>query len=661
MKSVNKNNAELFKKIGIFSVGSLIEYYPVSYENWTDVISLNDCTSKKCVTKVEVVEQHVLNKSKKIYKIVCIEDGNPDFILHIIFFNQRYIAESMKQGHKFLVMGDIKRRFNKNEFETICPKVKSLKFNLPFEPIYSQIKGLPSWKISKSVNEALSLLPDFVPDTLPKFIVDKYNLVSFDLAIRKIHFPESQEDIDKVKRRFMFEELLIWFIAVRKLKNRSDKGAIIENKLNEFLKLLPFELTSAQKRAINTCASDMKSGISMRRLLQGDVGSGKTAVAMALAFNTIMSGFQVAFMAPTEVLATQHFRNFTNILKLKDIYVLTGSNNKKERSVIIEIFEKGNSGIIIGTHALTSDGINFKNLALVITDEQHKFGVNQRSKLINKGNNPHTLIMSATPIPRSLAMVMYGDMNFCVLDELPLGRQKTETFVIDSSKRDRAFAFLKSKLKQGLKGYIICAKVEEDNEEQERITVEGYEKKFTKNFFKDFKISLLHGKMKSLEKEKIMKDFSEDKVDLLISTTVVEVGVDVPKACVIIIENAEKFGLASLHQLRGRVGRSNEKSYCILISENKFGPAGERLRAMKKSNNGFYLAKKDLEIRGPGEFFGKKQHGDLNPRLKFAFQDSKLIDNCNEAADKILEKYPNLEDVSLKFIKNKVQKFFNTT
>ncbi|MBO6126662.1 MAG: ATP-dependent DNA helicase RecG, partial [Clostridia bacterium] len=531
--------------------------------------------------------------------------------------------------------------------------------NFKLEPIYSQTKNLSSLRIKKFVSEALKLLPEKIPETIPEEFLKKFNLPSLDFVIKKIHFPESKDEIYFAKKRIIFEELVSWILSVKKIKNNYKSNFIISNFFDEFKQKLEFKLTNSQEKIILECINEMSSGKKMSRLLQGDVGSGKTVIAMALAYNTLKSGFQVAIMAPTEVLAMQHYNTFSKIINHENIDILTGSTRTKERNNIITKFMLGMPGILIGTHSLISDNIEFKKLALVITDEQHKFGVEQRKKLLNKGNDPHYLVMSATPIPRSLAMIIYGDLDISVINEMPKNRAKIKTTIIKNSQRVLAFKFIKKELNSGNQAYIVCSRVTENknnnnNNELSEITeadVENYKSKIIKNYFENFNIGILHGKMSSYEKDFILQKFYDKKIDLLICTTVIEVGIDVPNATVIMIENAEKFGLASLHQMRGRVGRSEKESYCILICNKKSKNIIERLTTMQKSNDGFYLAQKDLEIRGPGDFFGTEQHGKLSASLISSLKNPELISQANEFINFTLE--TNFKFKSIKFFNQK--------
>jgi len=668
LKGVGKNTELLFKKLNITSVGELLTFFPVDYEDWNNMKNIEECYEnyeKNSVVQIEVLQEYSCITSfnnKKIYKVKCFEINNIQNLINITFFNNKFTPMSMKKNQKFLAMGEVKIGYN-NIYELINPKIRLLNNNnnnnFKLEPIYSQTKNLSSLRIKKFVSEALKLLPEKIPETIPEEFLKKFNLPSLDFVIKKIHFPESKDEIYFAKKRIIFEELVSWILSVKKIKNNYKSNFIISNFFDEFKQKLEFKLTNSQEKIILECINEMSSGKKMSRLLQGDVGSGKTVIAMALAYNTLKSGFQVAIMAPTEVLAMQHYNTFSKIINHENIDILTGSTRTKERNNIITKFMLGMPGILIGTHSLISDNIEFKKLALVITDEQHKFGVEQRKKLLNKGNDPHYLVMSATPIPRSLAMIIYGDLDISVINEMPKNRAKIKTTIIENSQRVLAFKFIKKELNAGNQAYIVCSRVTENknnnnNNELSEITeadVENYKSKIIKNYFENFNIGILHGKMSSYEKDFILQKFYDKKIDLLICTTVIEVGIDVPNATVIMIENAEKFGLASLHQMRGRVGRSEKESYCILICNKKSKNIIERLTTMQKSNDGFYLAQKDLEIRGPGDFFGTEQHGKLSASLISSLKNPELISQANEFINFTLE--TNFKFKSIKFFNQK--------
>lgn len=638
IKGVGHNTEKLLQKLRVTSVGSLLTLFPIDYENWNDIKKIDNSLGENAIIKVEVIDNYYCfesNSGKKIYKVPCKEANNEENLVDLIFFNNFFTPAKMKKGKQFLVKGEIKPGY-KDNYEVICPKVKGLdEISTSLEPVYPQVKGLSYLKIRKFVSESMKLLPKKICETIPEKFLKKYELPSLEFAIKNIHFPNSEENLKISRKRIDFEELLNWILSVRKIKHSYDSKFKIDNYLKDFLKLLKFKLTSSQIKNINSCLEDMARGKSMMRLLQGDVGSGKTIVAMALAHSVVKSRFQVAMMVPTEVLAIQHYDSFVKILGSDNVYVITGSTNKRDRERATSRFMVGIPGVLIGTHALISDSIEFKNLALVITDEQHKFGVNQRLKLAKKGDNPHNLVMSATPIPRSLAMILHGDMDLCVIDEMPKGRKQVETVIIQKSERKKGFDIIKSELCKGHQAYIVCSKVGE-SENKDEVDVENYQKNVIKGYFDGFEIGILHGKMRSYEKEKAIEKFASGETKLLIATTVIEVGIDVSNATVIMIENSERFGLASLHQMRGRVGRGDKKSYCILVQSKGSETSLLRLKTMRDSNNGFYLAEKDLSMRGPGDFFGTQQHGKLSENLVKSLKNPVLISQVTEFSDFIL-------------------------
>ena len=549
--------------------------------------------------------------------------------------------------------------FKFGKYEISSPKIKKLNEKEAFYPVYRQTAGINSKKISSLVKNALELLPESIGETLPAKIINENNLCSFDFALRNIHFPKNRQWLEIARRRIIFEEIFIYQLGIKLIKKNSKIKTDIKIKYEyskEFAKFLPFNLTDAQNKAISECISDIKgSEFSMNRLMQGDVGSGKTAVAASVAYTVAKNGYQVAIMAPTELLAVQHFKTFKKFFEKTSLKIglMSGSLKAKERKILNKNIENGNIDIVIGTHCLISDTTAFKNLGLIVTDEQHRFGVNQRAKLINKGVAPHVLVMSATPIPRSLALILYGDLDISVLNEILPGRQKIDTFSVDSSKRHRVWNFIKNIVNEGGQCYIVCASIDEN--ENDIIDVNSYYEKMIGNGFNKDEVKVLHGKMKPQEKDLIMSDFINGKIKILVSTTVIEVGIDVPKARIIVIENAERFGISQLHQLRGRVGRSSLKSYCVLISDSKSYDSKRRFSAMVSSGDGFYLSEEDLKLRGPGDFFGVNQHGVPNVNIVTSYKDIGIIKSAQEAAD--ISKL-DFSDPSFKFINKKIDNIF---
>lgn len=514
--------------------------------------------------------------------------------------------------------------------------------------------------IKTTIDDMYNELSEF----LPLWIRNEYNLPERNFAILNIHFPINDESFFKARHRLVFEEFLLLQLGLMHIKISTSKvkrGLMInEICIEELLKKLPFKLTYAQQRALIDIKKDLSSGNAMNRLIQGDVGSGKTIIAVLIAFIMFQNGYQTAMMVPTEVLAKQHYESFNEYLsytKIK-IAILTGSMSKKQKTDVVDKIEKGEVDIILGTHSLIQENLIFKNLGLVITDEQHRFGVRQRAKLSNKGNNPHILVMTATPIPRTLALILYGDLDITVIDELPPGRQNIDTFAVNTSYRDRIYEFIKKEILKGRQAYIICPMVE-DSQQQDLQSVKEYTKKIKESILGNYEIQYVCGKMKAKEKQYIMDKYISGKIDVLVSTTVIEVGINVPNATIMVIENSERFGLAQLHQLRGRVGRGTYKSYCILITDSKNKITSKRMKIMSTSNDGFELSEVDLDLRGPGDFFGTRQHG--IPELKIAnlYKDIDILKLAQEASKKLLKYDFNIEKQENLLLNTRLGKFFD--
>ena len=532
-------------------------------------------------------------------------------------------------------------------------------------PIYPLTYGVSQNQIRKIIENGLTLVQEGLEETLPTYILDKYGLMDINLAINKIHFPKDFEEFEKARYRFAFEELLTMQLLLLNLKNKCmekqtgiqfDKNIKMSNVINE----LPFKLTGAQLRALEDIDRDMESDRVMNRLLQGDVGSGKTVVAIIAAYKAVKSGYQMAIMAPTSILASQHLESFKEILEKFGIRceLLISNISAKKKKEIIEQIENGEIDVVIGTHSILQDNVKFKNLGLVITDEQHRFGVNQRSTIGAKGKNVDKLVMTATPIPRTLALILYGDLDISIIDELPPNRKKIETFAVGLSMEDRVNEFIKKQIGQGRQAYIVCPLVEESEEVEAKSVLELFEK-YQTEVFADYRVAYIHGKLKQKEKEEIMEDFKNGNIDILISTTVIEVGVNVPNASVMVIQNAERFGLAALHQLRGRVGRGEYKSYCILKFKGRSENIRERMKVMQDTNDGFVISEKDLELRGAGEFFGTRQHGIPEFKVANLFEDMSILKKAQGLAIKILEDDPTLSKKENLCLKRAIDKKFS--
>ncbi len=663
INGIGEKRARLYNKLGIVSVGDLIRFYPRTYEDWSKITGIFSAVPGEvcCIrATVEIAPASRVISTGRIMATSSVYDDTG--YVKLVFFNNKYIHTMIKQGAEYLFYG--KLTVSGGIREMVNPAFQNAGAAVPIHPIYSQVAGLTSKQIEAAAKRALDMLPETVKDTIPEDVRAEYDLIGLKDALLKIHFPKSKDDIDKARRRLIFEELLVLLVGLRSIKNMPEKKSsfrLERDFTNEFLNLIPFKLTNAQLKAIKDCVSDMSDGGSaMNRLVQGDVGSGKTMVAAAAAYNCIKNGCQAAMMAPTEILARQHFENLDSLLTPAGIKVrlLTGSMTAKQKRIVLDELASGETDFLVGTHSLISDNVVFNDLGIVITDEQHRFGVRQRSTLLAKGRDPHLLVMSATPIPRTLALMIYGDLDISIIDELPPGRQKVDTFLIDDSVRIRAYNFLIKNINEGRQCYIVCPAV--DNTETGLKGVEEYAAEIAETVFKDHRVGVLHGKMKAAEKESVMSEFIEGRIDVLVSTTVIEVGVDVPNSTIMMIENAERFGLSQLHQLRGRVGRGKFKSYCILVSNARGEDAKRRLNALCETNDGFKIADEDLKLRGPGDFFGSRQHG--LPELKIAdiAEDIDILREAQTAAQDIMKDYSDPKNDDYRGLRAEVRMLFNS-
>ena len=583
----------------------------------------------------------------------------------ITWFNQPYLKDQFVVGHKYKFFGKVSRKTGKVTFNSpVFDKEENTKNTGRIIPIYPLTYKLSQNQLRKIMEAGIKEVYGNLPETLPDYLLKEYNLEDINNATKHIHFPDEFKDFNIARKRLVFEELLSVQLALLELKNSYNndiKGIEFSKdaKMSDVINTLPFKLTKAQLRVLEEIDNDMESTKNMNRLLQGDVGSGKTVVAMCAAYKAVKSGYQAAIMAPTAILATQHLENFNNILGKLGIRceLLISGITKKKKEDILERLKNGEIDILIGTHALIEDNVIFKNLGLVVTDEQHRFGVKQRTKIAEKGENPDVLVMTATPIPRTLALILYGDLDISIIDELPPNRKKIETFAVNKNMTNRVNAFIKKQIEEGRQAYIVCPLVEE-NEEMDLKSVEKIYETYSKEVFPEYRVEYIHGKMKPKEKDSIMERFKNHEIDILISTTVIEVGVDVPNSNIMVIENAERFGLAQLHQLRGRVGRGDYQSYCILKFEGKSDTVRKRMKVMCDTNDGFVISEKDLELRGSGDFFGTMQHGLPEFKIANLFQDVDILKMVQSVATKILLDDPKLEKEKNKLLKDLIRDKF---
>lgn len=646
LKGVGEARAALFHKLGIFTVGDVITHYPRDYEDRSMLKKLAQLQDGEQCSFEGIIASRILeSRPRKGLVVSRVSITDETGMINAIWFNQPYLKNYFKTGEKYIFFGTITR---KRTFEVLNPVYERLDEagqtnTCRIVPIYPATGKLTQNAIRTVIRNALEFVGDDLTEFLPDWIRGDYNLVDSQFAIHNIHYPESDEAFQKARRRLVFEELLLLQLGLISLKSTNESsvtgirfGAADETR--KFIRQLPFKLTNAQMRVFTEIERDMESSKAMNRLIQGDVGSGKTIVAVISLVKAVKSGYQGAFMAPTEILAEQHYCSVKPMLEPFGIRtaLLTGSTTAKIAREVLQNVSEGKVDIIIGTHALLEDKVVFQNLGLVVTDEQHRFGVRQRNRLSQKGENPDILVMTATPIPRTLALILYGDLEISIIDELPPGRRKVLTYAVDGTMRERINKFIRKQVSQGRQVYIVCPLVEESDTVEAKAAAELADE-LKNRTFSDLRVELVHGKMKASEKSRIMAGFVKGETDVLVSTTVIEVGVNVPNASLMVVENAERFGLAQLHQLRGRVGRGEHQSYCVLFSDSKSEVSQERMKVMEKTSDGFVIAEKDLELRGPGDFFGTRQHGIPNLKIANLYKDMDILKLAQEAALKLIE------------------------
>lgn len=665
IKGVGPKRKEKLNKLGVNTVEDLFYYFPRDYDDRSKFSSLalaKDGDKSSFRVRVAGYPSKFRTRNRlDILKIPVIDDTGRGFLT---WFNQNYMANNLELGEEILVNGKVSKKMS--DIEIVSPTIdKDIGNNVgSIRPIYPLKSFISNNEIIKIMESALESNIGALNEIIPQDIVDKYGLLNIQDSIKNIHFPLNKKMYLRARSRLVLEELLVLQLGLFLMKNNIDYNTLgVEHKktriVNDFIGSLPFELTGAQKKVYKEIERDMEDKSQMNRLVQGDVGSGKTIVAILAMLKSYESGYQSAMMAPTEILAQQHYESITSMLKDRGIRteLLVGSLSTKKKEEVLEALKNGEVDIIVGTHAIIQENVEFKNLGLAITDEQHRFGVKQRASLNSKGYSPDILVMTATPIPRTLALILYGDLDISIIDELPPGRQSIDTFAINKRIIDRLNSFVKKQLDEGRQAYIVAPLIE-DNEKLDLDSAESLYRNFTEEIYKDYRVALLHGGMKAKEKDDIMNSFKNHEIDILVSTTVIEVGVNVPNANIMVVYNAERFGLAQLHQLRGRVGRGEHKSYCILINEGKTDIAKERMRILQKSDDGFYISEKDLELRGPGEFFGTRQHGIPDLKIANLFLDMDILKIAQLEARNILKEDQYLEKSKNRLLRERIRKTF---
>lgn len=656
IKGIGENRSKLLMKLGIKTVNDMLYFVPRQMEDRSEIVCIKDLKNGErsaiCAELISEVEEMRIRKNLVIYKAIA-SDGTGAAILN--WYNNKYIKSALKKGQKYKFYGKAEYKYGKYEMSGITyEKAENDTYIGRVVPIYPLTKNLPQKTMQSlmkiCVEEYVGKINEYIDDDIRK----KYGICEINFALRAIHFPQGKHEYEIARKRLIFEELMLFQLGILKLKKKDAPGEPLDTNwiFEEFTARLPFELTGAQTNVIGEIYNDLSKNIAMNRLVQGDVGSGKTVVAFAAMYAAYKNGFQAALMAPTEVLAVQHFETAKKYFPEEKIAYLSGSVTGKHKQEEILKIKNGEARIIIGTHSLLEDNVEFKKLCLVVTDEQHRFGVKQRLTLSEKGDRVHTLIMSATPIPRTLALIIYGDLDISIIDSVPPGRRKIGTYVVDESMRARINNFMIKNIEEGRQIYVICPLALE-SEKNDIQAAEELERRLSGGLLSKYSVRLLHGKMRPKEKNEIMKNFANGDIDVLVATTVIEVGINVPNASVMIIENAERFGLSQLHQIRGRVGRGEYQSYCVLFSQDK---NNERLKVMSQTNDGFEVARKDLALRGPGDFLGTRQHGLPEFKIADLETDLNVMKNAGEAAREILEKDPGLKNNV--FLKEKLDEMF---
>ena len=668
VKTVGPNRVKLLNKLNIYTLKDLIEYYPRDYEDRSKPKNLYECTDGEEVLIEAMAAGRIteMHKGRMTISRLIVKDQTGT--CYITWFNQGYLRDKFQPGRMYRFFGKISNKNGRLEMNSpVYDEIDQSKNTGKIIPIYPLTYELKQNTLRKIIENGLAEVKGKLTETLPEYILKENNLWDINNTIERIHFPIEFSDFNKARERLVFEELLTTQLALLKLKNNyeHETDGIQFSKdvyMSDVINILPFKLTKAQLRVLEEIDRDMENNKPMNRLLQGDVGSGKTVVAMIAAYKAVKSGYQATIMAPTAILASQHLESFQGILEELGIRteLLISSVTKKKKTEILEKLQSGEIDILIGTHAILEENVVFKNLGLVVTDEQHRFGVKQRGTIASKGKNPDVIAMSATPIPRTLALILYGDLDISIIDELPPNRKKIETYAVRKNMEERVNNFIRKQITEGRQAYIVCPLVEENEDMEGLQSVIELAEKYQKETFSEYKVAYLHGKMKPKEKDEIMERFKNGEIQILIATTVIEVGVNVPNSSIMVVENAERFGLAQLHQLRGRVGRGEYQSYCILKYEGNSETIKQRMKVMCDTNDGFIISEKDLELRGSGDFFGTEQHGLPEFKIANLFEDIAVLKKVQRLALKIMEDDPLLEKEKNAKLNNLVKEKFSS-
>ncbi len=669
LRGIGPKKAEAFEKLGVHTLRDLVSLFPRRYEDRTHFTPIAAALPDQPVCiRAMVAQEPRLNRIRRGMEIVKLRAVDDSGAMDVSYFNQSYRKNSLHKGETYIFYGKVTlngrfRAMTNPVTEQAARSGSADSVTGRIMPIYPLAAGLTQRILLDSVKTALGVCLPAIPDVLPDSVVQEYGLARAHYAYENIHLPADLGELELARRRLIFEELFVLACAMRRL--RADRTAQTGQKLRrfdceEFYRTLPFSPTNAQRRAVQAAVDDLCSGSAMNRLVQGDVGSGKTLVAAACIWYAHKNGCQSAFMAPTEILAEQHEATLKAFLEPLHICVarLTGSMTAKQKRGVYEALSDGRIDVVVGTHALIQDAVQFQNLALVVTDEQHRFGVQQRAALGGKGDKVHTLVMSATPIPRTLALMIYGDLDVSVIDELPPGRHPIETYVVDERYRERLTAFIDKLISEGRQAFVVCPMVEENDELPSELKSAEEHARTLQELLPHRRVACIHGRMKAKDKEAVMSAFVRGETDVLVATTVIEVGVDVPNAALMIVENAERFGLSQLHQLRGRIGRGRFQSYCILVSDSTTDEAKARLKVMKETSDGFKIAEADLRQRGPGDFFGSRQHGLPEMHIADLCADMSVLEDARDAAEALLKEDPDLSEPEHAALRAKCDRLF---